>query len=208
MLETIVQQVQLRAKAGFRQDASAVAIFSDNHWHLQLARNQQRLVAELLRQPCGVDLENASALSPIAAREHVEFHPTRLQQFSQQQYEGSLPRAARRQIPDADHGPRQCMRRQQPALVERVACCHDAAVDAGKWLQGLCAARAEAGAGSAAGVSNACSASTVRAVAPICDWMVSCARRPKTRRSSSFSSSCISVSGNSARPTMRTASRL
>ena len=52
------------------------------------------------------------------------------------------------------------------------------------------------------------SASSVRDVAPICERIVSAPRRPSARRSASSAASCISTSGNSANPTIRTASRL
>ena len=49
VLKAVVEQVQLRTKLRFGEAASLVAIFADDHRNLQLARNQQRFVAELLR---------------------------------------------------------------------------------------------------------------------------------------------------------------
>ena len=46
MLKTIVQQMKLRAKTRLGELAGCIAIFSDNHRHLQFPGDQQRLVSK------------------------------------------------------------------------------------------------------------------------------------------------------------------
>ena len=53
MLKAVVEQMKLRPESRFGKLTRFVPILSHDHRHLQLARNQQRLFAEFLRQPAG-----------------------------------------------------------------------------------------------------------------------------------------------------------
>src|SRR5207302_1721721 len=55
MLETIVQQMQLRPEPGLGKRARSVAIFANDDGHLELACDEERLVPELLRQSGRLD---------------------------------------------------------------------------------------------------------------------------------------------------------
>ena len=53
MLKSIIQQMNLRPESLLRKASRLIPIFPHNHRHLQPPRNQQRLIAEILRQPAG-----------------------------------------------------------------------------------------------------------------------------------------------------------
>src|SRR2546425_239588 len=59
-------------------------------------------------------------LAAIAARENVELHPTRLQQFTQQKNKRRFARSANRQVAHADDWPAQLPRVQNTAVIEHV----------------------------------------------------------------------------------------
>jgi hypothetical protein len=95
MLETVVEQMQLRSEASFRKLASQVPIFTHDHRNLELARDQKWLIAKLLRKPGRIDQKNAMAMASVTAREHIEFHSSGFQKFSQEKNERSLSGATR-----------------------------------------------------------------------------------------------------------------
>src|ERR1700691_4198295 len=159
MLKPIVQQMNLLTESRLREAPSLIAVLAHHHRNLRPSGNQQRLVAEIPRQPAWVHQQYSPSLSPIASREHIKANAPLLQQLAQQNNERSFPRTPSQQIP----------------------------------------AHARA--------SNSCNPSAVRVVAPVCARMVSPARCPKARRSSSFASNSSNTSGNSAGPTIFTASR-
>ena len=103
MLETVVEQVQLRSEASLRKLASQKPIFSHDHRNLELARDQKWLIAKLLRKSGRIDQKNTAALSPVTTREHIKFHSPGFQKFSQEKNERSLSGTSGRQISDADH---------------------------------------------------------------------------------------------------------
>ena len=73
VLKAVVEQMKLRSEFRFGEASCLVAIFADNHRHLQLARNQQRLIAKLLRQSCGIDQTHTLA---TGARTRARAHRT------------------------------------------------------------------------------------------------------------------------------------
>ncbi len=65
VLKAVVEQMQLRPELRFREKSGLVPILPDDHGNLQLARNQQRLVAKLLRQACRIDQSHSFGLAAI-----------------------------------------------------------------------------------------------------------------------------------------------
>ena len=98
MLETVVEQMQLRSEASLRKLASQIPVSPHDHWDLQLARDQKWLIAKLLRKAGGIDQKNTAALSPVTTREHIEFHSSGFQKFSEEKNERSLSGTSGRQI--------------------------------------------------------------------------------------------------------------
>ncbi len=135
VLKAIVQQMHLRAKSEFGKPPCLVPIFSHNDRNLQLARDQQRFVAKLLRQAARIHQQRAPAMPPVSPRQDIELNSPRLEQLAQQQHERSLPRPARRNISDTDHRALQPARFQKPAVIERIPRLHNSAVNDGKWVQ-------------------------------------------------------------------------
>ena len=116
MLEAVIQEMQLWSESGFRRRCGGVAVFSNDHRNLQLARDEQRFVAELLWKPSGVDKKNA--LAPLGRRPHV----------STSNFTSRRPQHHKRSFPDPPArfpmlitGPRRARMRQQFAPIERVA---------------------------------------------------------------------------------------
>src|SRR5580700_10735458 len=103
MLKSVIEQMKLRPEFQFRKSSSLVAIFSYDHWHAQFAREQQRFIAELLRQARGIDQPHSSRFSSVSPRQHVELDAARREQLAEQKHERSLSRAARGKIAHADH---------------------------------------------------------------------------------------------------------
>ena len=107
MLETVVEQMQLRSEASLRKLASQIPVFSHDHWDLQLARDQKWLIAKLLGKAGGIDQKNTAALSPVTTREHIEFHSSGFQKFSEEKNERILPEPAADGFSDSEiTGPR------------------------------------------------------------------------------------------------------
>ena len=107
VLESVVEQVSLRPELLFGKQAGGIAIFADNDGHTQLARDQQRLIAEFLRRTCRIDQRTPFVCAAIAAREHVEGDAALLQQFAQHDEKRRLAGASGRDAANADHGPLQ-----------------------------------------------------------------------------------------------------
>ncbi len=103
MLEAVVEQVQLRAELLFRPLTGGIAVFGDNHRHLQLARNQHRFVAKVARRAGGVNLSHALGSPSIAAREHVEGNAALLEQATQQNEKRRFSGAADGEVAHAYH---------------------------------------------------------------------------------------------------------
>ena len=96
VLEAVVEQVQARGKALFRQPSGGEALLAHDHRHLQLARDQQGLVAKIAGSSAGIDHGDPAGAAAVAAREHVEGDATLLQQFAQQHHERRLSRIRQR----------------------------------------------------------------------------------------------------------------
>ncbi len=129
MLKAVIEQMKLRPEFRLGKKPGFVPVFSHDHRRLQLARHQQRLIAELLRQPCRIDQPHARGLSPVSPRQHIKFDSARLEQLAQQHHKRSLSRSPRRNIPDADHAALQPARPQHSPVIERIPRAHHAAVD-------------------------------------------------------------------------------
>jgi len=121
--------MELRAEFRFGPASCLVPILPDDYRHLQLARNQKRFVAELLRQAGGIDQPHAPGSASVTARQHVEFDSARLEQVAQEKHEWSLARPARGKIAHADDRSLQPSRPENSPVIKRVACSHRAAVD-------------------------------------------------------------------------------
>src|SRR5580700_4299218 len=156
--------MQLWPEPALGKAPSFVSIFTHHHWNLQPASDQQWLVPELLRQPARIHQHHSPALATVTSREDVEFNASGLQQLPEQHHKWSLARPAGREISHADHGSVEAPGPQPPAVVERIARPHGNSVDAGKWIQSLRAARAEAGRESPFPATRRCNASSVRDV--------------------------------------------
>ena len=91
VLKAVVQQMKLRSEFLFSKLSCFIAIFTHNHRHLELARNQKWFVAELLRQSCGIDQPHTLGTSPVPSRQHVELDAARLEQLTEQHHEWRLP---------------------------------------------------------------------------------------------------------------------
>ncbi len=72
MLKPIIQQMNLRTELRLGEAPSLVAIFPHHHRRLQPSSNQQRLIAEIPRQPAGIDQQHSASLAPVTARKHIE----------------------------------------------------------------------------------------------------------------------------------------
>ena len=76
MLKAVVEDVYERsfvlARVGFGEHPGIVALGGDIDRHAGLARDQQRLVAELVRRAVEVDAEWNRGAAAIAARKHVD----------------------------------------------------------------------------------------------------------------------------------------
>ena len=84
MLESVIEQVQLRTEILLGVQTSGIAIFADHDRHSQLACDQQRLVAELPSRARRIDQRDAFSLAAVSARKHVEQYAALLEQLAQQ----------------------------------------------------------------------------------------------------------------------------
>jgi hypothetical protein len=129
MLESVVEQVELRAEAGFGETSGGVAIFSDDHRDLELAGDQEWLVAELLRESGGINQQHAAGVPTVAARENVKLDAASLEQLAEQQNEGSFSRTSGGEIANADDRPFEAPGAEDAAAIKRVARADNASVD-------------------------------------------------------------------------------
>ncbi len=96
MLKPIIQQMNLRAESRLRETPRLITIFPHHDRSLQPSGNQQRLIAEIPRQPARIHQQHAASLASITARKHIKTNSPRLQQLPQQNNERSFPRTSRR----------------------------------------------------------------------------------------------------------------
>ena len=122
MLKAIIEQMNDRRmtlfaalhRIGFGQQTGVVAPGSHIDRNACLARNQQRLVAELLGASLRVDAGGKLALAAIASAEHIHTQPARGEGLGQGDGERRLARAAGGEIADADDREAQPPHRLQP----------------------------------------------------------------------------------------------
>src|ERR1700686_1033758 len=72
MLKAVVVQMKLCSEFRFGEASSLIAILPDDDRHLQLASNQKRFVAKLLRQARGIDQPDAPRPGSVPARQDIE----------------------------------------------------------------------------------------------------------------------------------------
>ncbi len=184
VLEAVIQQVKLRTELPFRESSSFVAFLADDDRYAELAGDQQRLVAVLLRASLRIDQDDAFGLSPIAAREHVEGDPALMQQLAQQDEKGGLARASDRDVADAHHRALQPMNEQAALIVEPVTNVDGRAEDGVERPQVRSCATTPLVTVTGCCDNRLSNAVRVRSVAPCCERSTSRARWPSRSRSS------------------------
>src|SRR5260370_35999393 len=98
MLKAIIQQMQLGREFTLCQPAGLVPIRTNDNRHLQLARNQQWLVAKILERAVRVYDRGLGSRPPIAAGKHVEWDPALLAQLAKDGTKRGLSVAAQRNV--------------------------------------------------------------------------------------------------------------
>src|SRR5271163_2059370 len=131
MVNTIVENVQLRLEVLLGDSARSVATFADNHRNTQPPRNQQWFIAKINSGAIGLNHQHAPSLTTVSAGENVKLNAPRLQQFAKRNHKRSLPRTAHRKIPHADHRPLQPPRREHAAIEHSVPQSGDHTVKSG-----------------------------------------------------------------------------
>ena len=121
MLEAVVEEVNdglvillgdwLRILLG--QQPGVVALRGDVDRNAGHARNQQRLVAEVLSDPVLVDAVNPLTLAAVASAEHIHANTALEQSPGQRDGQRRLARASGGEIADADDGIAQPPRRRR-----------------------------------------------------------------------------------------------
>src|SRR5580765_474242 len=154
MLETVVQQMQLRLELLLGGSASLVTIFADDHRHGELPRDQQRLVAELGGASLGINHQHTASHPAITSREDVEINLAFLQQHTERNHKWRLACSARRQVADADDRLLQLHRGEKAAVKQLIPQSDARAVESGQRIHAVLFS------------INCTSASTVLAVAP------------------------------------------
>jgi hypothetical protein len=96
MLKAVVENVQLRVEFLLRDLPGGVTAFANNHGNVQPVRDQQRFITEINGGTVSVDDLHPTAFAPVSAGEHVEGNISRLQEFTERNYEWSLTRSAHR----------------------------------------------------------------------------------------------------------------
>src|SRR5260370_31712555 len=136
MLKAIIQQMQLGREFTLCQPAGLVPIRTNDNRHLQLARNQQWLVAKMLRRAVGVYDRDLGSRPPIAAGKNVECDPALFEQLSKGDNKRSLSAAAHRNVAHADYGTRELANLEYALVVERVSNANARAEDGRKRIHG------------------------------------------------------------------------
>src|SRR5579864_2463934 len=91
MLESVVEEMQLRRGLLFREKAGLVPIFPDDDRALQATSDQQRFIAEIIRRAVRINREHATRATAISARQNVESNVAGLEQLAQQNHERRFP---------------------------------------------------------------------------------------------------------------------
>ena len=72
VLKAVIQKMKAGGKFFFRQKPGAVTVRANDHRHVQLARDQQRFVAEALRRTQRIDHGDLGRAAAVAAGKHVK----------------------------------------------------------------------------------------------------------------------------------------
>src|SRR5947199_10315754 len=72
MLKAVVQEVKLAGKLLFGQKACLIPVSPNDHWRLQLARNQKRFIAKLGRRAVRIDNCDLSRRATVTSGESIE----------------------------------------------------------------------------------------------------------------------------------------
>ena len=105
------------------QQSRFIALGRHIHWNAGLARNLERLVAEILRCPINLDQKWKRGTPPpaVAAREHVHLHSARRERFGERNRQRRLSRPACREISHAHHRPAQAAHGLEPRAQLEIA---------------------------------------------------------------------------------------
>src|SRR6185312_323746 len=174
VLKAIVKQVQLAEKLLFRQKAGLIPVSANDHGCLQLARDQQGLIAELGGRTIRIDNSDLIGTPSIAAGKNVEGDTAFRKQLTQSNHEGRLAAATDGNVANAHHRPCQFLYLKNAAIIQSVSYCNAGGEKGGEWVH-----RARS-----CCCKNGARASIVRRVAPSCLANKSFARRPMRWRSS------------------------
>src|SRR5207248_5981012 len=103
MLEAIIEQMELRTEILFGVKPCLVSVFAHDDGNVQLACNQQRLIAKVARRASWIDNPDAFTLPPVPTGEHVEGNAALPQKLAQQDDERSLAGTSDGNVADADY---------------------------------------------------------------------------------------------------------
>jgi hypothetical protein len=78
VLKTIVQQMQSRPESFLGEVTGLETILSHHDRNLQLACNQQGLIAEIAGQATRVHKQHSASTASVTARKHIELDPSPL----------------------------------------------------------------------------------------------------------------------------------
>src|SRR5579859_704477 len=129
VLKAIIEQMQAGIELSFRQQPGLVTAGAHHYGDLQLARDQQRLVTELLGGAAGINDGNLRRLAAVTAREHVETDSAFFQQFAQCNHAWSFAAATHGNVSYADDRARQLVHLENSTVVQSVPQCHTGAED-------------------------------------------------------------------------------
>ena len=129
MLQAVVAHQHVDLAMRFEQRArSGRAIGADEDGHAGAARDQHRLVAEVLGcRDVGIDARNAERIglaarhAAVTARDHARIPSTRLQRLEDREHDRRLPRPADAHVADDDHGHARFPLRQDAGAIQEPA---------------------------------------------------------------------------------------
>src|SRR5207248_5495817 len=121
------EQMHLRSELLFGGDPGSVTVLTHHNRTAETARNEQRLVAEVLGRALRIDECNSASATAIATGKDVESDATGLQHFTKENYEGSFAGAADRQVADADGRSSKALGTQETTVIKGVAGAHSCA---------------------------------------------------------------------------------
>ena len=137
MLEAIVEKMELGAELPFCELSCCRTAFSNDDWHPQATRDEQRFIAEVGGGAGFIDLLDAGGLTAVSTGKNVEANPICLQHLAEHDDEGRFTGAAYRNVADADDWTLETMCANQSVFVERVARTGDSTVKDGERIHAL-----------------------------------------------------------------------